>query len=138
MIVIESVLIIDAKNGCQRAKMDVINRMNPVIKKKCMHVPYEWYDDATQSCILAILIALTKFDVSRSENFIEFAKRYIGNEINKLLNECVIAPCAIPREVVSVYFEAKKKADSPVCLPNGMRVDSLEQLMSYTYLRQYG
>ena len=119
-------------HGDQSAKVMVCKAMTPIIRKKSWFIPPEWKDDALQSGYLAVLVALDRYDPSLSENFEMFAGQYIGNEIAILHNTC-IGICRIPRRVMQMYVEAKKRQDVTV-LPNGIRVDDIERLMSYARL----
>ena len=121
-----------AKNGDQAAKLSICKTMIPFIKKLSGYIPGEWKDDAMQSGYLAVLIAITKFDPSRSENFSFFASQFIQSEIAELYNTC-LGICRVPRKVMIAYNDEKKK-HTPNILPNGMRVDDIDRLFDYTGL----
>ena len=125
-------IIMAAQSGNDDAKVAICKSMIPVIRKKAWYIPPEWKDDAIQAGILGILVAITKFDPALSENFDVFAGYYAANEIAALHNSC-IGICRIPRRIMQMYRETKKNPEATV-LPNGIRVDDIERLISYTRL----
>ena len=129
---IDKDLISCAMSGDQAAKVVVCNAMLPAIRKIAWYIPPEWKDDAIQAGILGVLVALTKYDPALSENFDTFAGYYAANEIAALHNSC-IGICRIPRRIMQMYRETKKNPEATV-LPNGMRVDDIERLLSYAGL----
>jgi len=129
MITIKLETIDEAAKGDDKAKVEICNLMLPLIRDYARKAPIEWREDAIQAGILGVLIAITKFDPERSENFPFFAGQYIQNEITALVNSCCWIG-RIPRKVMAIYNEEKKNGDSAV-LPNGMKIDDIEKLMNY-------
>lgn len=110
--------------------------MLPLIREKAKAAPIEWREDAIQAGYLAVLVAITKFNPDRSENFPFFAGQYIQNEITGLVNSCCWLG-RIPRKIIAIYNEEKKRPEASV-LPNGMRIDDIERFMNYTGLPNAG
>jgi DNA-directed RNA polymerase specialized sigma subunit len=135
VITIDQETIRLAQGFDQRAQEAVINEMKPIIVRKCKQVAAEWRDDAMQCACLGIIVALTKYDAGRSDNFPSFAKYFIQAQINSLINQCIIGPCSIPREIAREYLRAKGEEKKRVTLSNGVRVDDLDKLTEYSYLR---
>ena len=129
MITVPLDIISAAAKGDDSAKVGVCRLMLPLIRDYARKAPIEWREDAIQSGYLAVLIAITKFDSERSENFPFFAGQYITNEITALVNSCCWIG-RIPRKVVALYNE-ERNGGEPATLPNGMKCDDIEKLMNY-------
>ena len=138
-------IIMSAQSGNDDAKVAICKAMIQVIRKKAWYIPPEWKDDAMQSGYLGVLRAIDKYDPTRTKgvtedgeaveikNFECLASWYIKNEISNLFDTC-IGICDIPRRIMQMYFDAKRK--NSATLANGMKVDDIDKLMSYGQLKE--
>jgi len=138
MLNIQPSTIQRAQGGEQSAKLSIIAELQPMIRmfKFSKRFPESWRDDVEQTCKLAILIAITKFDIIRGKNitFESFAKQIILTELTTLYNTC-IHPCNLPTKVRREYMallqaEKKGKIDKmPTVLSNGIKIADIEVFM---------
>lgn len=128
MIRIDPELIDRAQHGDQNAAVMICEQMEPITRTVARIIPQWWKDDAMQAGRLGTLIALSKFDQSRSDDFSTFAGQYIKNEIYALYNQCVNA-CGVPKKIMAEYMLIKRTKPEVTVLSNGMKVHDLERIM---------
>jgi len=131
MVQIQPSTIVRAQAGEESAKLCIIEAMQPMINKfkYSARFPSSWREDVEQQCILAILIAIDKFDILRSDNFPDYAKRYTKTEIEKLYNTC-INPINLPVRVYAEYRAVQvSDVDASTTLSNGIKVDNIQTLL---------
>lgn len=79
-------LVLRAKNGDEKGREYIINRLNPFLHKCCNNIYINGYDkdDLLQLGKISILKAIDKYEVDKGE-FIPYAMRSIKNNFNYLI-----------------------------------------------------
>lgn len=136
-------LIARAQQGEESAKLTIMESLTPMVKKLSRYWDYKDKDDAIQTGSMAILIALTKYNIVKHNRlkFSTFAYPYIKEQLQAEYARINGVSRRAMREIQAAqYGEDKPKA---VTLSNGIKVDNIAALelianhMCYQSLPQY-